>query len=299
MLLHQVSNSLGNYNYNAFVYTNTVWPLHFHGNFELIYTIEGVTEVTVGGTLDTLEAGYFILVPPYSTHSLTIPAKSKTWVGVFSKDHIADFAWKYSFVQFSKFQCDKELETFLLQHLLHGQETEHYLLQACLYIVCGQCLKNATMYTRNRDDSFVRDVIVFITENLSRTVTMTEVAQALNYEYHYFSTLFHNSFSMNFKQFLHILRFEQACEMLVKAECTITDVCSECGFASIRNFNRIFREYSGMTPSEYRNSEQAHNIYVQTVEPDGRLVKRDPSSLSATGELNLTKNIFKKSEKGT
>lgn len=282
MLLHQVSNSRGNYNYNAFIYTNTVWPLHFHGNFELIYTIEGVTEVTVSGTSERLEAGFFILVPPYSTHSLTIPVGSTTWVGVFSKDYIADFAQKYSFVQFSKFRCDKEWEAFLRQHLLHGHATEQYLLQACLYIVCGQCLKNAAMYTRNRDNTFVQTVIVYITENLGRTVTMTEVAQALNYEYHYFSTLFHNSFSMNFKQFLHILRFEQACDRLAKAECAITEVCNDCGFASIRNFNRIFKEFSGMTPSEYRKSGQAHKLYVQTVEPDGRLVKREPSCLSPT-----------------
>ena len=32
----------------------------------------------------------------------------------------------------------------------------------------------------------------------------------------------------------------------------VTDIAFECGFMSQRNFNRVFREITGMTPSEFR-----------------------------------------------
>lgn len=33
---------------------------------------------------------------------------------------------------------------------------------------------------------------------------------------------------------------------------TITQICNEAGFNSLRTFNRVFKESFHMTPSEYR-----------------------------------------------
>ena len=72
MILHQVSNSLGNYNYNAFVYRDTNWEAHFHGNFELVYVFEGTANITVNGISDTLRKSELILLPPHTVHSLQV-----------------------------------------------------------------------------------------------------------------------------------------------------------------------------------------------------------------------------------
>ena len=42
--MHQQHNSRGNNNYNAFTYSNTVWPPHFHKNFELILVNHATTD---------------------------------------------------------------------------------------------------------------------------------------------------------------------------------------------------------------------------------------------------------------
>lgn len=252
MIVHQISNSFGNYNYNAYIYTDTVWNLHFHGNYELIYTMEGTTEVTVNGVPERLEKGSFILVPPYTTHSLNISNGAKTWVGVFSKDYISDFAKKYRFACFGKFKCDKNSELFLTDNLFKVRNPERYTLISCLYLVCAQCVKSGKISARKDDTDFTEKVITYITEKLDGNVSMRETAIALNYEYHYFSFMFHKFFSMNFKRFINILRFEQACEMLSKKKYGITEISGRCGFESIRNFNRIFKEFSGITPSEYQ-----------------------------------------------
>lgn len=91
MILHQVSNSRGNYNYNAYIYRNASWTPHFHGNYELIYVFEGTANISVNGIADVLCQGELILLPPYTVHSLDI-TDGKTWVGVFSEDFIASFA---------------------------------------------------------------------------------------------------------------------------------------------------------------------------------------------------------------
>lgn len=258
MLLHQIDNSLGNFNYNAHIYSSTIWPLHFHGNYELIYTIDGATEITVNGAVDTLEAGYYILLSPYSTHSLKVSASAHTWVGVFSRDYISDFAKKHQFISFNKFKCDREFEAFLTQNLLHEGETAHFRLMACLCLICDQCIKNGSPIPSDRDTDFIKSVIIYLTEKLEADLSMREAADKLNYEYHYFSALFHKYFSMNFKSFINALRFEKACEMLLNEKYSVTEVSNKCGFSSIRNFNRVFKELAGITPTEYKGTNNGY-----------------------------------------
>ncbi|MBO5060012.1 MAG: helix-turn-helix transcriptional regulator [Clostridia bacterium] len=97
-------------------------------------------------------------------------------------------------------------------------------------------------------------VIEYISENLSEDIKLKEMAHTLNYEYHYFSTLFHKCFCINFKSFINIFRFDAACKLLGDGAETITDVCNKCGFGSIRNFNRVFKQLGGITPGEYRKN---------------------------------------------
>ncbi len=255
MILHQISNSRGNYNYNAYTYNDKIWNIHFHGNYELVYSIKGTTQITVNGISKFLKEGGFILISPYSAHSLNISKNTYTWIGVFSKDYIGDFAKKYMFVNFSMFECDTNIKNFLKINLFDNKNPSHYLLTACLNLICDQCIKNSEYLTQNDNFDFIKSVIINITKNIENDLTMKEVACKMGYEYHYFSALFNKYFSMNFKSFVNILRIEQAYELLSEEHYSITDVCNKCGFTSIRNFNRVFKNLSGLTPSEYKKSK--------------------------------------------
>ena len=94
MIEHQINNSNGNYHYNAFVYSDTIYGTHFHASYELIYIIKGNCEISANETFYNLEEGELFLISPYTIHSINIPKNSKTWIGVFSEDFIADFAKK-------------------------------------------------------------------------------------------------------------------------------------------------------------------------------------------------------------
>ncbi len=121
-------------------------------------------------------------------------------------------------------------------------------------MVCSECLKNATADTTKAEVDFKRRVIDFISENISDEITLLKAAQTLGYEYHYFSALFHSCFRMNFKEFVNIFRYAYATEMLSDKTKNISYIAVECGFQSIRSFNRVFKKLSGKTPGEYRKS---------------------------------------------
>ncbi len=251
MPFHQDHNSRENYNYNVHIYTDAKYDAHFHGNYELICGLEGITEFSVNGKEDTLQEGEMILISPYVIHSVKIK-NATTWIGVFSEDFIPAFSEKNRYKRYSKFKCDDNIQKILKDNLFLEKRPPRYLHIAYLYMVCNECEKNASLISLQNDNVFIRRVIEYISGNLKENLTLSDIANDLNYEYHYFSSIFHKCFSMNFKNFINIFKFENACKMLIENQKDITEICNECGFGSIRNFNRVFKSLSGLTPTEYK-----------------------------------------------
>lgn len=51
-------------------------------------------------------------------------------------------------------------------------------------------------------------------------------------------------------------RLNQACEMLVKSDFSVSDIAEQCGFSGGNYFARFFRNAMGITPTEYREQQR-------------------------------------------
>jgi len=58
----------------------------------------------------------------------------------------------------------------------------------------------------------------------------------------------------NFNQFLNGFRITEAAKSLASSEAPISSIAYEVGFSTLSVFNRAFKEKTGTTPKEYRNS---------------------------------------------
>ncbi|MBQ5324426.1 MAG: helix-turn-helix transcriptional regulator, partial [Oscillospiraceae bacterium] len=58
----------------------------------------------------------------------------------------------------------------------------------------------------------------------------------------------------NFSDYLILFRLERALNAINHSEKNLTDIAFDCGFNSIRSFNRAFQNYLKITPSEYRKT---------------------------------------------
>ena len=50
--------------------------------------------------------------------------------------------------------------------------------------------------------------------------------------------------------------------MLVDTSKTIAEICYECGYNNMSNFNRIFRRKKGCTPREFREMYRKKQVIV-------------------------------------
>lgn len=252
MIQHQISNSRKDFQYNSRLYTDVFWHSHYHGNFELIFMISGSIELFINSEMFTLCEGEAFLIEPYAVHSFFVPQNAQAWVGVFSDEYVSAFSGKYQNVQFSPFRLSAESEILLKEKLFTENVPDVYLLTAYLNVVCSECVANAKIISGFKNSGFMKEVIDYVSENLAQSISMSTLALSMGYEYHYFSALFHKSFGEDFKKFVNRFRVYSACEYLAAGVKSITEICGICGFASIRNFNRAFKEVMNITPTEYQ-----------------------------------------------
>ncbi|MBP3359402.1 MAG: helix-turn-helix domain-containing protein [Clostridia bacterium] len=251
MILHQQKNSIGNYTYNVRIYETVAIPSHIHKNYEMIYVIEGSVELVINGALYNVYAGFAMIIPSYFIHSVNMES-SKVWIAVFSADFISSFVKTHGTNFFSPFRFSEKAADFLENSLFIETTFELFHLKACLYLVCNECLNNSHIIHKDNDLDFIQKVVEYTSQNLCYNISMKDICTHLGYEYHYFSTLFHRHFSLNFNEFVNMYRYNIACELLLCTDNDVSQIAHDSGFGSIRNFNRSFKRLSGMTPTEYR-----------------------------------------------
>lgn len=257
MIFHQLQNSLTNHNYNARIYKQVKWQPHFHQNFEVIYIFHGRVKATIGGKNLVLQPGDFALSLANEVHQYESLGESLSWVGVFSGDYVPVFQKTVSGKSgdTSCFHCDDRTLEYLHANILTKDTPDFYRLSAGLNMICGAYLEQVTLFDHTHREHFLMNSAAdYISQNFRKRLTLSDAAQALGYDYYYFSKAFHSLFGVGFNDYLNTFRFNAAAEALLTSNDSITEIALDSGFQSVRSFNEIFQKKAGMSPSQYRKS---------------------------------------------
>lgn len=68
------------------------------------------------------------------------------------------------------------------------------------------------------------------------------------------SRVFSSTFHRNFNQYVNDIRLKYACQRLELTNDSMIEISLDCGFESQRTFNRVFKAFYHMTPTEYRKN---------------------------------------------
>lgn len=83
-------------------------------------------------------------------------------------------------------------------------------------------------------------------------ITFEDACDFMGLSKPYFSRFFKNLSGMTFSQYLNIIRLEKAIQLLNHntENLSITQIASSCGFDTIRHFNRVFKDFTGLSPRQ-------------------------------------------------
>lgn len=115
--------------------------------------------------------------------------------------------------------------------------------------------ENAVIAPLEQDDSDRFDqAMSFVHERLHDPLRLADVAGELGMSPAHVSRLFSRATGVGFARILIRLRVSEACRLLLMTDHPIADICYSAGFTNLSNFNRRFREETGMTPRAYRSA---------------------------------------------
>lgn len=99
----------------------------------------------------------------------------------------------------------------------------------------------------------IKNVKEYIEIHYGDNITLNLLAEKVYVHPAYLSTLFKRKTGCNFKEYLTEVRVNKARELLNDVSLRISDVAALVGYDGPKHFSKVFREITGLTPTDYRN----------------------------------------------
>lgn len=148
----------------------------------------------------------------------------------------------------------------------------------------------------NQDSVFSEDVegvqqtieasIQYIENNIHRTISLSKVAQEVFLSPSYLSRIFKKVLDVNFIDYVNNRKMAIASEKLALTKLPISYIANQIGFSQTSYFTKIFKQRTGLTPSEYRHQ----NTSIQKI----YTIHRDMTWKETDTVFDVSKRFFQK-----
>lgn len=102
----------------------------------------------------------------------------------------------------------------------------------------------------------VREVMNYVQQQMDEEMTLQKAADRFQLSVSYLSKIFKDEAGINFSDFVLQLRMNRAGEWLEHTDMPIKEIADKIGYASVQNFNRVFKQYRGVPPGEFRKGKR-------------------------------------------
>ncbi|MBE6640632.1 MAG: helix-turn-helix transcriptional regulator [Clostridia bacterium] len=253
MLKYQNENIGESYSFKCRFHKKYTVPPHIHEYSELAYVRTGNLTASINGERVIIPEGHAAFIFPNVIHEYTPETPCEMWCAVYSNDFLQTFFRLYP---------DSAPENCIIplgeskkyaEALVKLDPTNIIKLTGMLHLLYSELANKTNMLPRSRNDnSLYHSAINYISQNFRSDITLTDMSKELGYHEKYLSSTLHSLTKMNFRTFLATYRINHAKSLLKSSESTIAEIAMDSGFASLNTFNRVFKDITGTTPSEYR-----------------------------------------------
>lgn len=103
----------------------------------------------------------------------------------------------------------------------------------------------------------IKTVLTYITDHYQDKLYVQDLASQVNMNEQYFCRFFKRSIGKTPIDYINDYRLNKVIRLLESTDSPVTEICLECGFNNMGNFQRLFKRKTGTTPLQYRKSYQA------------------------------------------
>lgn len=253
---------------------------HFHSEYQLFVVLKGTGTRFIGDHMQNFREGDMVLTGPDLPHlwkndkAYHISENKMQTHGVViylphnflnnSVNQLEEFEAIASLLKKSvrgieiMGKTNLVVRQMMLEQLeLKGVKGIIHLLRILQTIADSQDCKliaDAAYINTNKESEKDRmgQVYEYVMHNFQGKVNLEEAAQLSNLSVSAFSRFFKSRVNKSFSDFLTEVRISHACKLLHETDLNISEISYECGFFTLSNFNKLFKDRIKKTPVEYR-----------------------------------------------
>lgn len=240
---------------------------HWHKNLEIDYIIKGRMWTMRNNVDRDISDGEYVVVNSEDVHQTcgkTPDDRVKYLVVLFSYNYIKTYFKDFENYMFDvdKNEQAKQRIAQLLKAIVF--ELENRSDFSDLKISCAMSQILMVLFTKCRvkkdtlslseptdDLEYAKKAIDFIKENYKERISLDDIASYVGLTPTYFSRYFKQSTRKTFKNYLNLIRLENALLDIQNNNNSETLAAKNNGFPSVKSFIAVFKSVYGCAPSEY------------------------------------------------
>ena len=260
-------------------YFDPVW--HAHSEYQLFVVLEGTGTRFIGDSIKAFKPGELVFTGPNLPHlwrsdeayfEKNSTLKTSGIVIYLNENFLGDniiakeemilikrlFTKSMQGLEF--FGPKKEEAINLMKELIHLKGIEGVIHLLRILQTLASCKEHHSLSTKTYHYSFKNEtdrlnkVYEYILKNFKGKIALKDVADLLHMTPTSFSRYFTMKNNKPLTRFIAEIRIKHACKLLTETDNTISQICYECGFDTLSNFNKQFKEITLKKPMEYKKA---------------------------------------------
>lgn len=253
------------------------FPLHFHEDYELCLTLNVRGKRILGNLVEDFTEKDLVITTPNVLHCykrddaflnvrcevvvIQFPKELPSW-GIFDTDQLRNIrnllCQPAPGLKFSEETAEAVRERLLRLPRTEGFEAVQLFFGILHELACADRTQVELIGVQSSGSTLphsrrINKIVQFVEKNYHHKISLEDVGELVGMSASSVSRFFKQRTRHNFWDYLNGFRIDRAAQMMIETEHTISEISYACGFNNISNFNRVFRERIGTTPSDYRN----------------------------------------------
>ena len=252
--------------------------LHYHEFYEIVYVMCGSATHIINGEAHSACMGDLFLLNYDTAHTLVDVRSNYKMISISFLPDIVDPSLADSqnvndllmfLINEEIFEhdsnagfivlhaCAKEFETMLEEmysEYANQRDYSPFILRHLMSVVLGRVYRIASQKYEISSQDNLTGVMHYIDQNYMRPCKLSDLAKIALLSPSYLSAQFKIRFGVSISDYIHMKRMENACSLMKTTDDSILAIMREVGYNDPKNFYRIFKSHTGMTPGDYRES---------------------------------------------
>lgn len=123
-----------------------------------------------------------------------------------------------------------------------------------------EILSHLYRFSNKKAPTYANEIAEYISRNISRRITLAELAAEFNFCKNHIINIFKREYSMTPFEYINDMRIEKAKRLLEITSKPVETVAYECGYDTYSNFYNMFLSHEHVPPSKWRSLKRLSQI---------------------------------------